>query len=93
MKIESQRKLLWVVGPCLAIALVAFAILGRGGPGFFFFAHVGGLVLLVGIPAVQWALQRSREYKSRPVAATRTAVLAVFGVVVLLFMFGPFSFW
>ncbi len=93
MPLETQRRLLWLVGPCLAIALVAFAVLGRGGPGFFLFSLVGGCVLLVGVPLAQWAFMSSREYTSRPVAATRTAVLLVFGLVTLLMLFGPFNFW
>lgn len=93
MTLEIQRRLLWLVGPCLAIALVTLAVLGHRGPGFYFFSWIGGAVLVVGVPMAQFAFFRSREYRSRPIAATRNAIIVILGVLTLLFIFGPFNFW
>jgi hypothetical protein len=86
-------KIWWLPGPLIAISLVSFSIIGRGGPGFFFWSLlVGGLFLFVA-PLVQVLLLRSIVYEDRPAAACFAAIGIVLGLSILALFSGIFSFW
>jgi hypothetical protein len=89
---KVERTALWLAGPMLAIALVAFAVIGHGGPGFFFLSVAAGAALMLGAPILQFALLRTAKYKGRQGAACAVAlVLIVAGMSIPVFL-GVFNF-
>jgi hypothetical protein len=93
MSPQVERSLLWLPGPALAVALVAFAILGHGGPGFFFLSLVGGAAFMLGAPVLQLVLLSTPAYKGRYGAACRTALLIVLAGLFVPVFLGVFNFW
>jgi hypothetical protein len=68
---------LMLVGPLLAVSMVALAFLSNSGPGFLFFslAAVGGFAVCA--PLLQVALRQTRRFANRPGAACAVALGSV----------------
>ena len=92
MQPATIRSLYWLPGPLLAMALVAFAVVGRGGPGFFFLAIAGGALLMFGAPLAQFTLLRTKRFGGRYAAACGLALLIVVLVLAVPILAGAFSF-
>jgi hypothetical protein len=90
---QTVRSLFWLPGPALAIALVAFAVVGRGGPGFFLLAVVGGLAFMLATPLLQLALLATPHFQGRYGAACGTALVAVLAMLCIPIVGGVFNFW
>lgn len=89
----AVRAFYWLVGPLLAVALVAVAILGHGGPGFFFMSLVGGCLFTFGTPLTQAILLKTEKYRGRDVAALGLALLIVLVVLSVPVVAGVFNFY
>jgi hypothetical protein len=92
MSPETSRSLLWLPGPLIAVALVLLALLGRGGPGFFLLAIVGGAAFMFGAPIVQLILLTTPRFKGRYSAACRVALVIVALALCIPIVAGSFSF-
>jgi len=89
----TRHYLTWLVGPVLAVAMVATVFGVNGGPGLLFLALCGGLGFLFAMPLAQLMLLKTSRYQHRPMAACWIAFLAVLASLVLLSLAGVFSFW
>jgi hypothetical protein len=90
---QTERSLMWLPGPLLAVALVAFAVIGHGGPGFFLLSLVGGVAFMLVAPLIQLALLATPNFKGRYRAACRTALLIVVAGLCIPIFLGVFNFW
>ena len=89
----TTRSLFWLPGPLIAVALVAFAVIGRGGPGFFFLAIAGGVAFMFAMPVLQLVLLTTSKYRGRYRAACVTALFIVFAGLCIPIFGGLFDFW
>jgi len=87
------RSLFWLPGPLIAVALVAFALIGRGGPGFLFLAIAGGVAFMFAMPVLQLVLLTTSKYRGRYRAACVTALFIVFAGLCIPIFGGVFNFW
>ena len=93
MSPQTLRSLYWLPGPVLAISLVAFAVLGRAGPGFVIFSALAGLALMLAAPLIQLALLATARFRGRYGAACAVAIAAVLLGAAVPLLLGVFSFW
>ena len=93
MKTPTIRSLYWLAGPFLAIALVAFAVLGRGGPGFLLLSLVGACLFMFETPLVQAVLLNTEKYKDRHGAVCAAALLVTLMTLCFPIFLGLFNFY
>jgi hypothetical protein len=93
MQTCSVRPLYWLVGPFLAIGLVAFAVLGHGGPGFFFLSLVGACLFTVEAPLVQAFLLHTEAFKDCHGTACAVALLVTLMTLCFPVFLGLFNFY
>jgi hypothetical protein len=72
--------LCWVAGPFVGALLVAIALIGNSGPGFFLFSIGAAGFFTVLMPAVQCTVRRLRRFEDHPIISA----IVGFGVVVVL---------
>jgi hypothetical protein len=72
---RTERLAAWLLAPVLAVSLVAFAVIGRGGPGFFLLSVVAGLAFFFGVPLLQYLLLRQPQFSGRRWAAVFVSML------------------
>ncbi|SFU31929.1 hypothetical protein SAMN05216350_101295 [Polaromonas sp. YR568] len=93
MSRSTTRLLSWLSGPLLAVSLVAFAVIGGGGPGFFLMSLYGGVLFMFGAPLLQFILFRTARLHARYAMACGVALLIMLGVLMIPAFMGVFSFW
>jgi hypothetical protein len=93
MKTRTTRSLYWLTGPLVAIALVTFSVLGRGGPGFFFLSLVGACLFMFETPLVQAFLLNTEKCKDCHGAACAAALLVTLMTLCFPVFLGLFNFY
>jgi hypothetical protein len=93
MSPQVARSLYWLPGPSLAIALVAFAVLGRVGPGLLAFCFVAGLAFMLAAPLMQLVLLATPWFKGSYGKACAVALATVLAAMAVPLLGGVFSFW
>jgi hypothetical protein len=88
-----QHLAAWLLAPSVAVLLVAFAVLGRGGPGFFLLSLVAGATFLIGVPLLQFFLLRQPQFSGRYWFAAATAMFVAVLFLAIPVYLGVFSFW
>jgi len=93
MSHSTIRSLFWLPGPLLAVSLVAFAVIGRGGPGFFLMSLYGGVLFMFGAPLLQFILLRTERLHARYSMVCGIALLVMLGILLIPAFIGVFNFW
>jgi multisubunit Na+/H+ antiporter MnhG subunit len=75
----SKAAVFLTLGPAVGISLIALAVAGNSGPGFFIFPLVAAAFLVFLTPLLQLVLSRASRLKNRPGV---TFALAL-GIVIL----------
>ena len=70
------------------MSLVAFAVIGRGGPGFIFYSLFGALVLMFCVPLLQGVLLATTRFRGRYVLVAKISVAIGGSTVLLPLVFG-----
>jgi hypothetical protein len=92
MQTPTIRRLYCLAGPLFAIALVAFSVLGHGGPGFFFLSLAGACLFMFVTPLVQAFLLNTEKCKDRHGAACAAALLVTLMALCFPIFLGLFNF-
>jgi hypothetical protein len=77
MRPPANSAWLWLPGPLFGVSLIALAVIGNSGPGFFFFSIAAAVGFVVLTPLIQFVLYRTPQFRARRRAACIVAIAVV----------------